>query len=152
MSLHRAAANSGRFSDDSPMRSFGDIGLKRISRNQKNELFDKNLFTNSVLKDKKRGFDLWSAEESIALNRETGATQRFAGGLSMLGQAAGAFGGARMDAAADEARWDRFKGIFGGGSNSGSFGTSLSGGEIRDLELSTGANSSNGFYLPQAWN
>ena len=152
MSLHRAVARSDKFSDDSPMDSWGNIGLKRISRNQKNKLFDKNLFTNSVLKDKKRGFDLWSAKESIALNRETGAAQRFAGGLSMLGQAAGAFGGARMDAAADEASWNRWKDMFGGGSSSGSFGTSLSGGEIRDLELSTGANSSNGFYLPQAWN
>lgn len=147
MSLHRAAANSGRFSDDSPMRSFGEIGLERKRRNQENELFDKNLFTNSVLKDKKRGFDLWSAKESIALNRETGAAQRFAGGLSMLGQAAGAFGGARMDAAADEASWNRWKDMFGGGSNSG-----LSGGEITDLEISTGANSSNDFWLPQDWN
>ena len=132
MSLHRAAANSGRFSDDNPMRSFGDIGLERISRNQENELFDKNLFTNSVLKDKKRGFDLWSAKESIALNRETGAAQRFAGGLSMLGQAAGAYGGARMDAAADAARESRFKGLMDGfqhGSHGG-FGSSVDFGSI----------------------
>ena len=118
MSLHRAAANSGRFSDDSPMRSFGEIGLERKRRNQENELFDKNLFTNSVLKDKKRDFDLWSTKQQIALNRETGAAQRFAGGLSMLGQAAGAFGGARMDAAADAARDKRLMDIFGGGGSS----------------------------------
>ena len=154
MSLHRAAARSDRFSDDSPMRSFGEIGLERKRRNQENELFDKGLFTDSVLKDKKRDYDLWSTKQQIALNRETGAAQRFAGGLSMLGQAAGAFGGARMDAAADEARWNRLKGIFGGGSNSGSFGTSLSAGEIRDLGLETegGAVPETNFWLRQDWN
>ena len=153
MSLHRAAANSGRFSDDSPMRSFGEIGLERKRRNQENELFDKNLFTNSVLKDKKRGFDLWSAKESIALNRETGAAQRFAGGLSMLGQAAGAYGGARMDAAADAARESRFKGLMDGSQygSHGGFGSPVDFGSIGkgdfkyDFNLPNFGNSYGGF-------
>jgi hypothetical protein len=132
MSLHRAAANSGRFSDDSPMRSFGEIGLERKRRNQENELFDKGLFTDSVLKDKKRDYDLWSTKQQIALNRETGAAQRFAGGLSMLGQAAGAYGGARMDAAADAARESRFKGLMDGSQygSHGGFGSPVDFGNI----------------------
>ena len=132
MSLHRAAANSGRFSDDSPMDSWSNIGLERISRNQENELFDKNLFTNSVLKDKKRGFDLWSAKEQIALNRETGAAQRFAGGLSMIGGGLAAAGGARMDAAADAARESRFKGFMDGSQygSHGGFGSPVDFGSI----------------------
>ena len=153
MSLHRAAANSGRFSDDSPMRSFGEIGLERKRRNQENELFDKGLFTDSVLKDKKRDFDLWSTKQQIALNRETGAAQRFAGGLSMLGQAAGAFGGARMDAAADAAREKRFMGLMqgsqygshGGYGNPVDFGNIGKGDFEYDFNLPNFGNSYGGF-------
>lgn len=153
MSLHRAVARSDKFSDDSPMRSFGDIGLERISRNQGNELFDKGLFTDSVLKDKKRDFDLWSTKQQIALNRETGAAQRFAGGLSMLGQAAGAFGGARMDAAADAAREKRFMGFLQGSQygSHGGFGSPVDFGSIGkgdfkyDFNLPNFGNSYGGF-------
>ena len=114
MSLHRAAANSGRFSDDSPMRSFGEIGLHRKRRNQENELFDKGLFTDSVLKDKQRDYDLWSTKQQIALDRETASAKQFAGGVAMLGGAAKALGGAVADGRFAAAQEGRFKGLMDG--------------------------------------